>query len=71
MKLDMIDKVMIGLFIMMFTFSAYMLYRNQWVYDARAEVIDRNMTEFYELKPYKEMMNDLFVWDIEKMKKEK
>jgi vacuolar-type H+-ATPase subunit I/STV1 len=60
--------VFIGLFAIFFCF--FMLFRNDWVYRKRIEIINKNMNEYDILMPYEYMVSKFWCWDINKMKKE-
>lgn len=48
-----------------FVFSVMMLFRNQWVYRVRSELMERNMNAYEKLPSYNAMMNRFWRWRLE------
>lgn len=60
----MIILLLCGLFLIFL--SAFMLIRNNWVYDERVKLMHRNMDDYNSLPSYNRMFFEFWVWDIER-----
>ncbi len=52
-------------------FLAFMWYRNNWVHKTRMKIAREDIREYAELIDYNSMLWKFWVFDIEKLKKEK
>jgi hypothetical protein len=61
--------VLLSIGILGIIFGFFMLFRNNWVYIKRSEILNNDYMELKKLIPYTAMVLRFWCWDINKMKK--
>ena len=48
----------------------FSMYRNTWVFNVRAKILDEDYDEFKKLVSFNQMFWKVWIWDINKFKRE-